>query len=194
MRFVELATASERLAATSKRSEKSAILADLLQAMSPDEVAVAVGMLTGWPRQGRIGVGWSTLSKLDAGAADEPTLDILGVDRLAQRARSSVRTRLDGDAPGDAPVDVRRRHAGRAPAALGRLRRRASPGRARRRHGRRDREGKRRADRRGPAGAHAVGGPRRDRSSGVCGRRRRAARGHVAAGPGRRADAGVARR
>ena len=90
MRFVELATASERLAATSKRSEKSAILANLLQAMSPDEVAVSVGMLTGWPRQGRIGVGWSTLSKLDAGPADEPTLDILGVDqRLSELAAVS---------------------------------------------------------------------------------------------------------
>jgi DNA ligase-1 len=81
MRFVELAAASERLAATTKRSEKSAILAGLLKAMSPDEVGVAVGMLTGWPRQGRIGVGWSTLSKLDAGPADDPTLDILDVDR-----------------------------------------------------------------------------------------------------------------
>jgi DNA ligase-1 len=81
MRFVELATASERLAATSKRSEKSAILAGLLNAMSPDEVAVAVGVLTGWPRQGRIGVGWSTLSKLEAGPADAPTLEVMEIDR-----------------------------------------------------------------------------------------------------------------
>ena len=81
MRFVELAAASERLAATSKRSEKAAILATLLRALTPEEVAVAVGLLTGWPRQGRIGVGWSTLSKLDAGPADEPTLEVMEVDR-----------------------------------------------------------------------------------------------------------------
>ncbi len=81
VRFVELATASERLAATSKRSEKSAILAALLRALSPDEVQVAVGVLTGWPRQGRIGVGWSALSKLDAGPATEPTLEVMQIDR-----------------------------------------------------------------------------------------------------------------
>ena len=38
-------------------------------------------MLTGQPRQGRIGVGWSALSKLDVGDADEPTLEVLEIDR-----------------------------------------------------------------------------------------------------------------
>ncbi len=81
MRFVELATLSEQLAATSKRGEKSALLAGLLRSLTPDEAAVAVGMLTGAPHQGRIGVGWSTLSKLDAVPANEPTLEILAIDR-----------------------------------------------------------------------------------------------------------------
>ena len=65
MRFVELATVSERVAATTKRGEKTSLLAGLLRSLSPDEAAVAVGLLTGRPRQGRIGVGWSALSKVD---------------------------------------------------------------------------------------------------------------------------------
>ena len=81
MRFVELATVSEQLVATSKRSEKAALLASLLRSLTPDEVVVATGMLTGVPRQGRIGVGWSALSKLGAVSADEPTLEIMQVDR-----------------------------------------------------------------------------------------------------------------
>jgi DNA ligase 1 len=81
MRFVELAIVSERVAATAKRSEKSSLLAALLRAMTAEEAAIAVGLLIGQPRQGRIGVGWSALSKLDAGEADDPTLDTLEIDR-----------------------------------------------------------------------------------------------------------------
>jgi ATP-dependent DNA ligase I len=81
MRFAELAGASERVAATSKRGEKTALLAGLLRSATPDEAAVAVGLLVGQPRQGRIGVGWSTLSKLDAAAAAEPSLEVEEVDR-----------------------------------------------------------------------------------------------------------------
>jgi DNA ligase 1 len=81
MRFVDLAAASERVAGTSKRGEKTALLAELLRGMSPDEVAVAVGLLTGEPRQGRTGVGWSALSKLDADPAGEPSLEVMEIDR-----------------------------------------------------------------------------------------------------------------
>lgn len=82
MRFVDVAVVSERLTATSKRGEKSTIIAELLRSLSPDEVAVAVGLLTGVPRQGRLGVGWSTLSKLDAAPAAEATLEIMPIDRF----------------------------------------------------------------------------------------------------------------
>ena len=81
MRFVELATVSERVAATAKRGEKTALLGGVLRSMTADEAAIAVGLLIGQPRQGRTGVGWSTLSKLDVGDADEPTLEILEIDR-----------------------------------------------------------------------------------------------------------------
>ena len=81
MRFVELATASEHVTATTKRGEKTSLLAALLRSMTPDEAAVAVGLLTGQPRQGRIGVGWSALSKLDVADAEEPSLEVLEIDR-----------------------------------------------------------------------------------------------------------------
>lgn len=81
MRFVELALVSERVAATSKRGEKAALLADVLQAATPDEAAVAAGLLVGQPRQGRIGVGWAALRHLGAGVAGEPSLDVVDVDR-----------------------------------------------------------------------------------------------------------------
>src|SRR5262245_58168472 len=81
MRFVELARVSEQVADTSRRGEETALLAGLLRSLTPDEAVVAVGVLTGRPRQGRIGVGWSALSKLDAPPADEPSLDVLDIDR-----------------------------------------------------------------------------------------------------------------
>jgi DNA ligase-1 len=81
MRFVELARVSEQVAATSRRGEKTALLASVLRASTPEEAVVAVGVLTGRPRQGRIGVGWSALSKLDVPPADEPSLDVLEIDR-----------------------------------------------------------------------------------------------------------------
>jgi DNA ligase 1 len=81
MRFVELAAVSENVAATAKRGEKTSLLAALLRSMTSEEAAVSVGLLTGQPRQGRIGVGWSALSKLDVADADEPSLEVLEIDR-----------------------------------------------------------------------------------------------------------------
>ena len=52
MLYVELADVSRRLAATSKRSEKAALLADLLRRLAPDEVAVAVGRVDRRPPPG----------------------------------------------------------------------------------------------------------------------------------------------
>ncbi len=82
MQFATLAQASRDVAATSKRSQKSAILAVVLADLAPDEVAPAVGMLVGAVRQGRIGVGWAQLRDLDVDvdAAPNPSLTIGEVD------------------------------------------------------------------------------------------------------------------
>src|SRR5262245_47503258 len=61
-RWTEVA---ERVAATTKTSEKTAILADYLASLSPDELPIAAVFLTGRPfpeaDQRSIGVGWAGL-------------------------------------------------------------------------------------------------------------------------------------
>lgn len=52
----------------------------MLTAAPPAELATAVGFLTGQPNQGRIGIGWRTLSRLRAPPAAEPTLTVAQVD------------------------------------------------------------------------------------------------------------------
>jgi DNA ligase 1 len=83
--FAELVDASNRVAATSKRSEKVAVLAELLHTTSPDEVDAVVGLLTGEPRQGRLGVGWATIAGLQVEPANERSLTIHDVDAALAR-------------------------------------------------------------------------------------------------------------
>jgi DNA ligase-1 len=64
-----LVAASAAVADTSARSRKVAILAELLASLDPAEVPIAVGFLSGTPRQGRVGVGWATISGVDGGLA-----------------------------------------------------------------------------------------------------------------------------
>jgi len=68
-RFAELVATSAHVAGTPARSAKVAALAELLGRLGPDEWEVAVAMLSGEARQGRIGVGWSTLAGADGVAA-----------------------------------------------------------------------------------------------------------------------------
>ena len=79
-------------------------MAGVLRAMSPAEVAAGLGLLIGAPRQGRLGVGWATLGKLDVAAAGEPTLDIGAVDQalsalagLGGVGSSAARSAMLGD-------------------------------------------------------------------------------------------------
>src|ERR1700733_3348943 len=72
--------ASDAVAATRKRSEKTAILAALLSQVSPAEATICVGLLSGEPRQGRIGVGWATVRDLRRTSADQATITVAEVD------------------------------------------------------------------------------------------------------------------
>lgn len=81
----ELAAASTRLAATSSRSAKRAIVADVVKQLGPTEIPVVVGVLTGRPRQGRIGVGWATLRLADVPAAATSRLTVMDLDRAIDR-------------------------------------------------------------------------------------------------------------
>ena len=136
---------SRRLAATSKRSEKAALLADVLRRLAPEEVAVAVGVLTGAPRQGRIGVGWATLRDVRVEPAGEPSLTVLEVDAALDRAgrdgRAAGSTRPAGRCSSTCSPGRR----SRSRTCCEGVRRRAAPGCARRRDGRRRGQGGRRA-------------------------------------------------
>jgi DNA ligase-1 len=80
--FSQVVASSGRVAATPARTSKVAELADLLGRLEPDEVEPTVAFLTGRARQGRIGVGWASLSAAPKGtAATAPELSILDVDR-----------------------------------------------------------------------------------------------------------------
>ncbi len=81
MLFADLVATSDTVGSTRARSTKVAALAELLGRLAPDEIEAAVGFLTGQARQGRIGVGWATVFRLDVTPATVPTLAIADVDR-----------------------------------------------------------------------------------------------------------------
>ncbi|MGC5225420.1 ATP-dependent DNA ligase [Micromonospora sp. DT81.3] len=80
MLLQDLADTSDAVAATRSRLAKVEALADLLKRMEPDEIAPALGLLLGKPRQGRIGVGWRGLAAATGDPAAEATLTIAEVD------------------------------------------------------------------------------------------------------------------
>ncbi len=79
--LADVVTASRLVGETSSRSRKVAILAELLRALDGDEVPICVGFLSGVPRQGRVGVGYSTIYGVELRPADAPSLTVIDVDR-----------------------------------------------------------------------------------------------------------------
>ena len=81
MKLAEVVRVSGEVAGTSRRLEKTAILAGLLQRLAADEIAIAVGFLIGWPRQGKIGVGWATVAEArQVPPSSDATLELTDVD------------------------------------------------------------------------------------------------------------------
>lgn len=80
MHLDDVVRASAELTATRSRKAKTAILAELLNAAPPGELAAAVAFLTGRPTQGRIGIGWRTLAELRGEPAARPELTVTDVD------------------------------------------------------------------------------------------------------------------
>jgi DNA ligase-1 len=78
--LADVVSASKAVTETSSRSAKVAILAELLRGLDPEEVPLAVGFLAGMPRQGRVGVGYSTVYGIDRPPASDPTLTIVELD------------------------------------------------------------------------------------------------------------------
>lgn len=71
---------SAAVAATRSRKDKTASLAAALVAAAPEEAALVVSLLAGDTRQGRIGVGWATLSRVTSEPAAQSSLSIDDVD------------------------------------------------------------------------------------------------------------------
>ncbi|MEM9463731.1 MAG: ATP-dependent DNA ligase [Actinomycetota bacterium] len=80
--LADLVATTDAVGATSARKEKVALLADLLRRSDPAETEIAVGLVSGDPRQGRIGVGWATVAGLEVEPAGDPSHDITDLDEL----------------------------------------------------------------------------------------------------------------
>ncbi len=129
--FAELVATSAAVTSTSARSAKIAALADLLARLDDDEVQIAVAMLTGAPRQGRIGVGWRTVVNIDVPPAD---------DAVAHHPRRRRRWSIDWPRPSGTGSNaarsallhrrVRARHRRRGGLPATDVHRRAAAGRA----------------------------------------------------------------
>ena len=85
MLFDELASASENVASTTKRTEKVAVLAAVLSRLAPSEVVAAAAFLVGTTPLGRVGVGWATLADVRSRPADTPSLSVADVDSVFRR-------------------------------------------------------------------------------------------------------------
>jgi DNA ligase-1 len=90
VKLAELVAVSNEVAATSARSKKVALLADLLKRLSGAEVACAVGFLSGSPRQGKVGIGWVSVYGVDVGHAHEPSLEIADLDTAIDEVQATT--------------------------------------------------------------------------------------------------------
>ena len=110
-----LVQAADAVAATTSRTAKIGLLADVLGRVGVAEIEPAIGFLTASVRQGRLGVGWRTIADLAEGAAvpaDQASLTVTEVDAAIERlaalggtgsaaARTEELTQLWGRATAD---------------------------------------------------------------------------------------------
>ncbi|MFJ9899332.1 ATP-dependent DNA ligase [Streptomyces sp. NPDC091280] len=114
MLLTRLAHVSQEVAATSARSRKTALLAELFRDAEADDVPIVIPYLAGRLPQGRLGIGWKVLSRPVA-PAGEPTLTVREVDarltalgRLSGAGSQAERVRLVGELMGAATADEQR--------------------------------------------------------------------------------------
>jgi DNA ligase-1 len=88
--LADVVAASHAVAGTSSRSSKVATLAALLRELGPAEVAIATGLLSGVPRQGRVGVGYSMVYGLEHDSAAEPSLTISDLDAAVSEIQGTT--------------------------------------------------------------------------------------------------------
>jgi len=105
MQLYDIVTTSRSVRETSARSDKIRYLAACLRRVEPDDIETAVALLSGEPRQGRIGLGPAALhAAMRPDAAPAPELPLAEVDatlgRVAQTSgagSTTDRARLIGE-------------------------------------------------------------------------------------------------
>ncbi|WP_406206751.1 ATP-dependent DNA ligase [Streptomyces sp. NBC_01017] len=114
MLLTRLAQVSQEVAATSARSRKIALLAELFRDAEADDVPIVIPYLAGRLPQGRLGIGWKVLSRPVAPAA-EPTLTVREVDarltglgKVSGTGSQAERGRLVGELMGAATENEQR--------------------------------------------------------------------------------------
>jgi DNA ligase-1 len=88
--LVDVVTASTEVGNTSSRSRKIAILAELLRGLGAAEVPIAAGFLSGVPRQGRVGVGYSTIYSIEQAPAGEASLTVGDLDNAISAIQAAT--------------------------------------------------------------------------------------------------------
>ncbi|MFF4349837.1 ATP-dependent DNA ligase [Streptomyces sp. NPDC001530] len=103
MLLSRLADVSQEVAATSARSRKIALLAELFRDAEADDVPIVIPYLAGRLPQGRLGIGWKILSR-PVPPAPEPSLTVREVDTrltalgaVTGTGSQAERTRLMGE-------------------------------------------------------------------------------------------------
>ncbi|MGY1502577.1 ATP-dependent DNA ligase [Streptomyces sp. QTS52] len=114
MLLTRLAHVSQEVAATSARSRKIALLAELFRDADADDVPIVIPYLAGRLPQGRLGIGWKVLDQQIPGAAD-PSLTVRDVDArltaigaVAGAGSQAERRRLVGELLAAATTDEQR--------------------------------------------------------------------------------------
>jgi ATP-dependent DNA ligase I len=88
--LAEVVQASREVAETSSRSAKVATLAALLRRLEPDEVPVVAAVLSGVPRQGRIGVGYAAVYGRERAAGRGEALRVGDLDRALTEIQAAI--------------------------------------------------------------------------------------------------------
>src|ERR1700689_4932346 len=81
MLLMRVVGTSQQIAEASKRLEKISLLSGLLRELRGDEIEIVAAILSGRVRQGRIGVGSSSVREAATSPASEPAIELQDMDR-----------------------------------------------------------------------------------------------------------------
>ena len=96
MLFERVVGTSRQVARTSRRLEKIELIAGLLRLAATDEIETVVAFLSGYSRQGKIGVGYRTLADMGADPASAAELTVADVDAaLSEMAHAGPKPRRE---------------------------------------------------------------------------------------------------